>query len=65
MPKAGNDINRMLAEHIHARLLEKKGISAFDDMAPELRDEMDYLAVKSRKKTFRRTLMCAADLKIW
>lgn len=50
MPKAGNDINRMLAEHIHARLVEKKGISlAFDDMAPELRDEMDYLAEKLKK----------------
>ncbi len=51
MDKAGNDINHMLAEHIHARLVEENNKPlSFDDMSPELRDEMDNRAEKLKKE---------------
>lgn len=50
MTKAGNDINKILAERIHSKLVEEKGIPlSMDDMPPELKDEMQNRAEKLKK----------------
>lgn len=50
MTKAGNDINRLLAEHIHSRLVDEKGIAiSLDEMPDELKDDMENRAEKLKK----------------